>query len=1164
MKKILAFLGLVLLTLSLWAGTPRSFKDSLSADGPYILYGSGGAEVIAVDVKGNISRQQFSKLPEGYRFKVTDHRGKYPFEVRLRPVARAAWQQKDTPARTFVMSDPHGRLDCVIDLLQGNQVIDARLHWAYGTDRLVVIGDITDRGKDATAIYWFFYKLQQEAADAGGSVVMLLGNHEPMEFAGDMRYAEPKYKILARELGMEYASLIGPDTELGRWIATWNTVNILGRDLYVHAGIGKDFYDWNLPLPEVNEKVSRTLFMLNRGRKAIGDTAAFLHGSYGPLWYRGLVSKEAKRRPVSVDTLDLIRARYNVDHIIVGHTIFPNVSTFYEGRVIDVNVNNPENRKKHRSRALLIENGRYYSVTDQGKRQELPAPVPTSLVPAGRQNWNRDWTFTKDGQSRVLTLPHDWGVEQPFRQENPGETGKLAWWGQATYSKRLEIGAKDLAHRLRLEVDGAFSNAKVYVNGAEAGGWPYGYASWAVELNPWLKEGENLIEIKLDNKPESSRWYPGGGIYRNVWLTRQAKTSVAHWGTYVTTDVREENTRVHQHVTVRTDKPQVACLVTRILYKEEQPGKLIEHVVAETRSFEEISDGCTVTQDFTVENPRLWSVDHPQMYLARTVVVAQDGTEDVYETPFGIRSAQWRPEGFFLNGEKTFLKGVCLHHDAGVLGAVWNDDAWVRRLTMLKRMGCNAIRTSHNPPAPELLDLCDRMGFLVLDELTDTWTWPKKENGYATLFNDWARKDLVALIHRDRNHPSVIAWSIGNECGEQGDSTRWWIPRMLTDICHREDPTRPTTAGNDNPLAASQPYAGTIDVYGFNYKPHLYAQFRDSHPGQPFYGSETASCISSRGYYLFPVSEEKGKGWKEEYPFQVSSFDLYAPLWASKPDYEWGFEDQVPECAGEFVWTGYDYLGEPTPFNLDPSVLSNFHTEEEKEAYRKLVAGWGQTISEVPLPSRSSYFGIMDLAGFPKDRFYLYQSRWAPETPMAHILPHWTWPGREGELTPVHVYTSGDEAELFLNGKSLGRKAREGYRIVWDNVVYTPGTLKVVAYKDGKEWATDQVNTAGKASRIAASVDYEGDELVYITADVLDKAGNLVPDADNTLSFSVKGPAQIIGTDAGDPTSFVPFYSTTLPAFHGKASAIVRRTGKGPVTVTVTGNGLKKGICVLQ
>ena len=787
----------------------------------------------------------------------------------------------------------------------------------------------------------------------------------------------------------------------------------------------------------------------------------------------------------------------------------------------------------------------------------LALTTALAAQPAGRKAWNDGWSFTKDGETRQVNLPHDWGVEQPFLQENPGETGKLAWWGKASYTKQLKVTSRDLQKDIRLEVDGAFSNAKVYVNGLEAGGWPYGYSSWAVSLNPFLQTGDNTIEITLDNKPESSRWYPGGGLYRNVWLTVTEKTSVAHWGSYVTTEVDGEDATVRLVLDLKADHLQEGTVSTRILYKEFQPGKVIEHVVAESINVEQVYEGRQVIQTFDLLDVRFWSPEHPQMYLARTVVEGADGTKDIYETPFGVRTAVFQADGFYLNGVKTFLKGVCLHHDAGALGAAWNEDAWVRRLKMLKKMGCNAIRCSHNPPAPEFLDLCDRMGFLVMDELTDTWTWPKKENGYATLFNDWAEKDLVAMIRRDRNHPSVILWSIGNECGEQGDSTRWWIPRMLTDICHREDPTRLTTAGNDNPWAASQAYAATIDVYGFNYKPHLYREFVENHPGQPVLGSETSSCISTRGYYRFPVEQDKAKGWDMNPPFQVSSYDLYAPAWASSPDYEWSFEDQVPECAGEFVWTGYDYLGEPTPFNLDPSVLTNFHTEEEREAYKNMVAGWGQTISDIPLPSRSSYFGIIDLAGFPKDRFWLYQSRWAPDIPSAHILPHWTWPGREGKVTPVHVYSSADEAELFLNGVSQGRKKKDGYRFVWADVRYRPGTLEVVTYKNGKVWAKDRVRTAWAPYKLSVSLDYKGRDLSYVTVDILDQNGTLVPDAANMLSFSVKGPAVILATDAGDPTSHVPFYSKELPAFHGKASAIVRRTGPGPVTVSVSSKGFR-------
>ena len=783
----------------------------------------------------------------------------------------------------------------------------------------------------------------------------------------------------------------------------------------------------------------------------------------------------------------------------------------------------------------------------------LAAAISAAAQPAGRELWNDGWSFTKDGATKTLDLPHDWGVEGEFHQEYPGETGKLAWWGKARYGKTLTVSAEDLTKDIRLEVDGAMSNASVFVNGVKAGGWAYGYSSWAVDLTGRLTEGKNRIEIVLDNKPESSRWYPGGGIYRNVWLTKTEKTSVAHWGTFITAVPEGSRAMVYQKVTIKADSTRIARISTRILYKEGNA----EYVVAETRSVIEAWDGRTEVQDFEIINPRLWSPENPQMYIARTVVETEH-TKDVYETPFGIRKAEWRPDGFYLNGRHTFLKGVCLHHDAGALGAAWNPDAWERRLLKLKEMGCNAIRFSHNPPAPELLDMCDAMGFLAIDELTDTWTVPKKENGYASLFDEWVEKDLTAMIHRDRNHPSVIVWSIGNECGEQGWPEKWDIPRRLTELCHREDPTRLTTAGNDNPGAAFTGYSSTIDVYGFNYKPHLYQEFVDQHPSQPVYGSETASCISTRGYYLFPVQEEKDKGWTMEAPFQVSSYDLYAPGWASKPDFEWQYEDKVPECAGEFVWTGYDYLGEPTPFNMDPSVLTNFHTEEEKEAYKKMVAAWGQEIADVPLPSRSSYFGIMDLAGFPKDRFWLYQARWRKDIPVAHILPHWNWPGREGVATPVHVYTNGDEAELFLNGVSKGRKQRTGYRIVWDRVFYAPGKLEVVCYKNGLEWARDVVETSGKPAKLAAAVDYAGKDLIYVTVDVTDKNGVLCPDSSALISFEVSGNGEILATDAGDPTSHVPFFSHELPAFAGKASVIVRRLDRGPITVSAKSKGLKK------
>ena len=813
----------------------------------------------------------------------------------------------------------------------------------------------------------------------------------------------------------------------------------------------------------------------------------------------------------------------------------------------------------------------------------------------GAGDFNASWLFTLEGgASRILDLPHDWGVEGDFAQEYPGETGKLAWWGRASYVKSLEVSEEDLQGCIFLDVDGAMSNATVEVNGTPVGGWPYGYASWRADLTPALQAGKNQIEVKLDNKPESSRWYPGGGIYRNVRLMRAPKAGIAHWGVWASTPVvTADRAEVEVQTTLRCAEgfldEGTKCLIRTRLHKFGS-----NQVIAEAEDVATMADGAIVTRKLAIDQPELWSISNPVFYVADVEVSAacsdsHPAYSDSQFAVFGVRTAEWRADGFYLNGGRTFLKGVCLHHDAGAIGAAWSNDAWVRRLLKLKEMGCNAIRTSHNPPAPEFLDLCDQLGFLVLDEFTDTWTVSKKENGYATLFDEWAEKDLVAMIHRDRNHPSIIAWSIGNEVGEQGIPDKWHIARELSEICHREDPTRPTTAGNDNQWASTQPYADELDVYGFNYKPHAYAEFRDTHPGKPVYGSETASTISTRGYYLFPVSNEKMEGWIEGAPYQVSSYDLYAPKWSTSPDYEWFYEDSVPECAGEspdyewfyedsvpecageFVWTGYDYLGEPTPYNLDLSILTNFHTEEEKQAALAMFESWGAKVMMEPLPSRSSYFGIIDLAGIPKDRFWLYQARWRPDLAFAHILPHWTWPGREGEVTPVHVYSTGRVAELFVNGESQGVRERgnKEYRFRWDDVVYEPGEVKVIVYADkaaydaGTVLASDVKRTAGEPARIKLTVDYKGNDLTYIFASVLDKNGELVPNADNMIEFLVSGDYEIVATDAGDPTSHSAFHNPYINAFNGMASVVLRRTAKGTGAIRASSDGLRADAMVL-
>lgn len=801
----------------------------------------------------------------------------------------------------------------------------------------------------------------------------------------------------------------------------------------------------------------------------------------------------------------------------------------------------------------------------------IPAALAALLAlqvaaqPASRTSFNEGWTFTKDGKSRTVDLPHDWGVDGPFNINYPGETGKLEWWGKAEYTKTLTApAATDPSSPARtgdlylLDIDGAMSWAKVFCNGNLVTEWPYGYASFRADLTPYIKEGDNEIKITLDNPEESSRWYPGGGIYRNVWLTVAPPVGVAHWGTYMTTKGDKATLRISLR---NPGEPAEGIVRTEIF---EYDGNTV--IASAETVVESITDSTVITQEFDLTGAARWSPDHPTLYKAITTVIpmeagaaAGQSEPNAYITVFGLRDIEYKEDGIFIDGVKTFLKGVCLHHDAGALGAVWNNTAWERRLKMLKEMGCNAIRTSHNPPAPELLDLCDRMGFVVMDELTDTWTIPKKPNGYALLFNDWAEKDLKAMIHRDRNHPSVILWSIGNETGEQGYPDLYHIPARLTEICHNEDPTRLTTFGSDNPWASEQEFRNTMDVYGFNYKPHLYSKFHEANPGKPYLGSETASTISTRGKYFFPIEEDPRGKEHSEIDFQVSSYDLHTVPWGQTPEQEWKDEDANPTCLGEFVWTGYDYLGEPTPYNRDLTILTNFHDPEAKARAEKEIAEKGA----VSTPSRSSYFGIIDLAGFPKDRYWLYQARWSEKT-VLHVLPHWNWPGREGEVTPVHVYTNCDKVELFVNGQSQGTLDRSDkqYRLRWDDVVYQPGKVEAIGWKDGKKVARETIKTSGPAAKINACLEKgfgEGD-LYYIDVKLTDKKGNFAPTACDELKFSVTGPGEILAVDAGDPTCLTPFHSDTIKAFNGLASVIikVKPGAKGKIVVTATSEGLKK------
>jgi beta-galactosidase len=565
--------------------------------------------------------------------------------------------------------------------------------------------------------------------------------------------------------------------------------------------------------------------------------------------------------------------------------------------------------------------------------------------------------------------------------------------------------------------------------------------------------------------------------------------------------------------------------------------------------------------DIPVKNPVLWDIYTPELY--RVVVLVMNGSTvtDRYETNFGFRTLNFTArDGFLLNGKRVEVNGVCNHHDLGALGAAFNTRAAERQLDILKEMGCNAIRTSHNPPAPELVELCDKMGFLIMIEAFDNWRIGKKPKDYSLIFDAWHEEDLRAMIRRDRNSPSVFMWSIGNEVPDQGNP---YLATALSGIVKSEDNTRPVTSGCDNGNSGTNGFQLTLDVFGINYHLQDYQRFFESkdNVNKGLISTESASTVSSRGEYFFPVVQGKlnenlpGKGI-----FQISSYDLAYPAWAATPDQQWTLLDKFPASMGEFVWTGFDYLGEPTPYSNDLDGVKP--GTREYDAVLKML----EKLNSKEVPSRSSYFGIMDLAGFKKDRFYLYQSRWRAELPMAHILPHWNWPERKGLVTPVHVYTSGDEAELFLNGKSLGKKKKGEfeYRLKWEDVVYQPGELKVIAYKNGAKWAEDVMKTTGKASQLSVSADrpavqHDGTDLIFITVKIEDKDKLLVPRTNNVLNFSIEGPGRIVATDNGDAASHESFQAQTKKAYNGMCLVIVaaEKGAKGTFTVKAESKGLK-------
>jgi beta-galactosidase len=768
-----------------------------------------------------------------------------------------------------------------------------------------------------------------------------------------------------------------------------------------------------------------------------------------------------------------------------------------------------------------------------------------------------------DATWEKLNLPHDWAIKGPFRIDLAGETGKLPYRGIGWYRKYFTIPAEDAGKQIFLDFDGAMANAKIWLNGHYIGTWPYGYNSFRMDLTPFLEFGKkNIVAVRLDTEHWESRWYSGAGIYRHVWMVKTNPVHVGLWGTYITTpEISDKSASVKMNVTVDNQgKLPVDATIQTAVFELDKNNKPGVKVATFDKSVVKIDAGTNNTSSFqtTIANPKRWDIISPNRYVAQTTISVNGKITDTYNTPFGIRTLEFTARnGFLLNGRRVEIQGTCNHHDLGALGAAINTSALRRELTILKEMGCNSLRTSHNPPAPELLELADQIGFLVWDEAFDCWKHGKREWDYNKLYEEWHEKDLQAFVHRDRNHPSVFIWSIGNEVMDQRNVE---MTKHLADIVRTEDPTRPISNGYNDPDGGREVGAVVaLDIMGVNYffgqQPKWDADPR--YMNKPTIGSETSSCVTSRGEYFF---DGDYKNW------QISSYDYAKPGWGCSPDEQFRTNAKYPHLLGEYVWTGFDYLGEPTPYNSDETNLLNFRNDPTKRAEleKKLVE-----IRKNNPPSRSSYFGIVDLAGFPKDRFYNYQAHWRPDFPMAHILPHWNWQERIGQITPVHVYTSGTEAELFVNGKSMGRKVKKSgvdFRLVWDSIKYEPGTVKVIAYKDGKQWATDEVKTTGEASKLNLTANWnaitsDGVDLAFVTVKVQDKEGLTVPRSHPKIKFEIEGPGEIVATDNGDATSFVPFQSHEREAFNGLALVIVKakKGAKGAFNVKAISDGLEVG-----
>jgi len=763
-----------------------------------------------------------------------------------------------------------------------------------------------------------------------------------------------------------------------------------------------------------------------------------------------------------------------------------------------------------------------------------------------------------DASWRLLDLPHDWSIEGKFAKENPAtpEGGALPG-GIGWYRKTFTVPASAKGGLVYIDFDGVYQKSDVWINGHHLGFRPNGYISFRYELTPYLNfNGKNTIAVKVDNSVQpNSRWYSGSGIYRNVWLVTTRKMAIDHWGTFVTTpEVSDRTATVHIQTTVIASKDLGQNWVGIETTIFDPSGKKVGSLYTSKGNGKDgnidlsADKPAVITQNIKVEKPQLWSTTSPSLYKAVTKVysLGYDAVKmpaDEYTTTFGIRYFNFDADkGFTLNGKPLKILGVCNHHDLGALGAAINTRALERQLQILKAMGCNGIRTSHNPPAPELLDLCDKMGFIVMDEAFDCWEWKKATYDYHLFFKEWHKRDLEDQILRDRNHPSVIIWSIGNEIPQQSDTTALRIAPELAGIVHSLDTTRPITTANDNPGKNNKIIqSGAIDLIGYNYHEFDYATFHDRYPGKKFIATETTSGLETRGYY--PQPSDSIRVWPQRWdkPFtmpgnMVSAYDNTRPPWGSTHEMTWKVMKKYDFLSGMFIWTGFDYLGEPTPYS------------------------W---------PSRSSFFGIVDLAGFPKDVYYMYQSEWTNK-PVLHILPHWNW--KAGQDVDVWAYyNNADEVELFLNGKSLGVKKKTGddLHIMW-RVKYEPGTLKAVSRKNGKVVLTREVHTAGAPAKIQLIADRSnikgnGKDLSFITVRILDKAGNLVPDADNLLDFKISGPGFIAGVDNGDENNHDSFKVNYRKAFNGLALAIVQtKEAAGNIIFTATAKGLQPATINLQ